>query len=79
MNTVLFRARNNKSIYLFMTIGTIVCLFLLGALIATSFYILRYEAERFEKPDKVNTEIPVLNKDGLNYFISRQAQRGKNP
>lgn len=78
MDIILFRTRNNKAVYLFMIIGTIVCILMLGSLVISTLYFLRYEAERLDKAGEVDIKIPVLNTKGLNYFISRQAQREKD-
>lgn len=77
MDVILFRNRTNKSVYLFIVAGVVASLLALGLFVFSVFYIFDRQIARLNVAGEDEVEIPVLNKDGLNYFISRQEQRGK--
>ena len=58
-----------------MAIGVLVCLVIAVVLIGGFYFLLNHEAERLDNTSGVDAKMPLLNKEGLSYFISRQKQR----
>ena len=70
-----FNKRSAGSNLFIMAVGALVCLVIAVILVGGFYFLLNYEAERLDNTSGVDAKMPLLDKDGLNYFISRQKQR----
>lgn len=67
--------RSAGSNFFIMSVGALICLVVVVILIGGFYFLLDYETERLNDTSGVDTKMPMLDKEGMNYFISRQKQR----
>jgi hypothetical protein len=67
--------RSAGSNFFIMVVGALVCLVVAVILVGGYYFLLNYETERLNDTSGVDTKMPLLDKDGMNYFISRQRER----
>lgn len=75
-----FKQINRGSVgsnFFIMTVIILGYLVLAVVLIGGLYFLLDYETKRIEDELIIDTKMPILDKAGLNYFISRQKQRSR--
>jgi hypothetical protein len=77
MDISLFKKQSSDSLVLVILIGTFVCLLFSGVLVGGAYFILSMETTRLDEAANGDAKMPLLNRDGLSYFISRQEQKEK--
>ena len=71
----LVKKRSSNSRVLVVIVETFVCLLFASALSLTVYVLIEMETTRLHDVSSVYAEIPILDKDGLKYFIGRQSRR----
>lgn len=69
--------RSTNSNVFIMTTGALACLVVAALLIGGLYFLLVYETNRLDDTAGADTKMPALDKDGINYFISRHNERLK--
>jgi len=69
--------RSASSNFLIMAVVALGCAVLAVVLIGGTYFLLDYEMTRIDDNSMVDTKMPILDKEGMKYFISRQRQRSE--
>ena len=69
--------RSTNSNIFIMTTSALICLVVGAVLIGGLYFLLVFETSRLNDTVGADTKMPVLDKAGIEYFISRQDERAK--
>lgn len=64
-----------NSTFTTISVGILICCIFVALSVGGLYLFLNYEAKRIDDFSSVDIKMPLLDKDGLNYFIARQKQR----